>query len=104
MRRSFLWQGNKGNKGYNLVKRDALTLNMKQEGLGIKELNLHNNCLLQKWLWKFGIEDMTLWKRLIIEKYGFLKQWTIEEVKGTFGCSVWKTIRRLAQVQYLHIL
>lgn len=56
---------------------------------------LRNSCLFQEWLWKFCREAMTLWKRFIIEKFGLLNHWTIEEVVGTFGCSVWKTIRRL---------
>ncbi|KAG5575347.1 hypothetical protein H5410_055481, partial [Solanum commersonii] len=34
-------------------------------------------------------------KRFISGKYGLFNRWTTEEVMGTFGCSVWKTIRRL---------
>ncbi|WMV51804.1 hypothetical protein MTR67_045189 [Solanum verrucosum] len=39
--------------------------------------------------------DMELWRRFISKKYGLLNNWITEEVPGTFGCSVWKTIRRL---------
>ncbi|WMV54098.1 hypothetical protein MTR67_047483 [Solanum verrucosum] len=67
----------------------------KKGGLGIKKLNLQNNCLLQKWLWRFCIEDQSLWKRVITMKYGLQSHWITEEALGTFGCSVWKTIRRL---------
>ena len=86
MRRCFLLQGNKGNTGYNLLRHGSL---------GIKKINLHNNCLLHKWLLKFIIEDIPLWKRLITEKYGLLNQWKMEDVEGTFGCSLSKTVQRL---------
>lgn len=38
---------------------------------------------------------MALWRRFITHKYGLLNRWTIEEVLGTFGCSMWKTIKRM---------
>lgn len=60
----------------------------------MKHLNNQNNSLLQKWLWRFCSEEGALWRRFIAGKYGLLNQWTTEEVVGTFGCSVWKTIRR----------
>jgi len=46
LRRSFLWQGSKEKKGYNLVKWDTLTLN--KGVLGIKNLNIQNESLMQK--------------------------------------------------------
>jgi len=95
LRRTFLWQGNKEKGGYKMVKWDALTLNRIQGGLGLKNPSLQNSCLLQKWLWRFCTKDRALWRRFIAGKYGLFNQWTTEEVMGTFGCSVWKTIRRL---------
>ncbi|KAH0709195.1 hypothetical protein KY284_010622 [Solanum tuberosum] len=94
-RRVFLWQGNKEKLGYNLVKWDVVTLNKMQGGLGIKKLNMQNVSLLKKWLWRFCSEDMALWRRFISQKYGLQNNWITEEANGTFGCSVWKTIRRL---------
>ena len=38
---------------------------------------------------------MALGRRFMEDKYGMLSQWATEEVMGTFGCNVWKTIRRL---------
>lgn len=95
LRRTFLWQGNKEKGGYNLVKWESITLNRIQGGLGLKNLSLQNSCLLQKWLLRFCTEDRALWRRFIAGKYGLFNQWTTKEVMGTFGCSVWKTIRRL---------
>jgi len=95
VRRAFLWQGNKEKRGYNLVKWDELTLNTQQGGLNLKNLSKQNTSLLQKWLWRFSSEERAIWRRFIAGKYGLLNHWTTEEVAGTFGCSVWKTIRRL---------
>uniref|UniRef100_A0A0V0HUP2 Putative ovule protein n=1 Tax=Solanum chacoense TaxID=4108 RepID=A0A0V0HUP2_SOLCH len=78
-----------------MVKWDILTLSREQGGLGLRNLTKQNNCLLQKWLWRFCTEDGALWRRYIAQKYGLLSHWITEEVMGTFGCSVWKTIRRL---------
>lgn len=103
LRRSFLWQGNKEKKGYNLVKWDSLTLNKNQGGLGIKKLSTQNECLLQKWLWRFCTEDMALWKGYIENKYGLHSQWATEEVMGSFGFSVWTTIRRLWHQVYNNV-
>ncbi|WMV26757.1 hypothetical protein MTR67_020142 [Solanum verrucosum] len=95
VRRAFLWQGNKEKRGYNLVKWDEPTLNTQQGGLNLKNLSKQNTSLLQKWLWRFSSEERAIWRRFIAGKYGLLNHWTTEEVAGTFGCSVWKTIRRL---------
>lgn len=82
LRRTFLCQDNKEIGGYNLVKWDTLTLNRIRGRLGLKNLNLENSCLLEKWLWKFCTEDSALWRRFIAGKYGLFNQWTTEEVFG----------------------
>ncbi|KAF3644909.1 hypothetical protein FXO38_19916 [Capsicum annuum] len=38
---------------------------------------------------------MPLLKKVMEEKYGLQSQWNTQEVLGTFGYRVWKTIRRL---------
>lgn len=95
VRKAFLWQGNKEKKGYNLVKWDVLTLSIQQGGLNLRNLSKQNISLLQKWLWRFCTEERAIWRRYIEGKYGLLSQWTTMEFQGTFGYSVWKTIRRL---------
>ncbi|KAG5631748.1 hypothetical protein H5410_003465 [Solanum commersonii] len=71
--------GNKEKKGYNLVKWETLILSRKQGGLGMRILSIQNNCLLQKWLWRFCTEDGALWRRFIAGQYGLFSQWTTEE-------------------------
>jgi hypothetical protein len=39
-------------------------------GLGIKNLMLFNKTLLGKWLWRFGQEENSLWRQVIVMQYG----------------------------------
>ena len=39
-------------------------------GLGIKKLTTFNKALLGKWLWRFGIEENRLWRRVVVGKFG----------------------------------
>ena len=39
-------------------------------GLGIRKLTTFNKALLGKWLWRFGIEENRLWRRVIALKFG----------------------------------
>lgn len=39
-------------------------------GLGIGRINEKNLALLGKWLWKFTVENDTLWQSIIIGYYG----------------------------------
>lgn len=40
--------------------------------LGVKDLRVFNRALIGKWLWRFGIEDHTLWREVIAEKHGVM--------------------------------
>ena len=65
LRRNFLWQGNKIEKSYNLVEWMAVQQCKRYEVLGVRNLKVHNNYLLTKWLWRYNLEDQALWKELI---------------------------------------
>ena len=39
-------------------------------GLGIRKLTTFNKALLGKWLWRFGIEENRLWRRVVALKFG----------------------------------
>ncbi|KAG5613422.1 hypothetical protein H5410_024703 [Solanum commersonii] len=75
LRRNFLWQGGKEGKGYYLVKWNTVMQSKLRGGLGnpgIRNLKVQNRNLLMKWLWRFIIEDNTLWKEAETTKYGEL--------------------------------
>ena len=39
-------------------------------GLGIRKLTTFNKALLGKWLWRFGIKENRLWRRVVALKFG----------------------------------
>ncbi|WMV12148.1 hypothetical protein MTR67_005533 [Solanum verrucosum] len=95
IRRKFLWQGNKENRGFHLVKWNAVTTGKKNGGLGIKNMELHGKALLMKWLWKYSNENQTLWRRVISAKYENEDSWTTKIVTTPYGTSLWRSIRAL---------
>ncbi|KAF5202375.1 hypothetical protein FRX31_008038 [Thalictrum thalictroides] len=49
-----------------------------------------NKALLFKWLWRFGTEEQSLWKRVIVAKYGASSNgWWPNNVRRPHGCGLW---------------
>ncbi|KAF3625445.1 putative serine/threonine-protein kinase [Capsicum annuum] len=86
LRRDFLWKGNKEGGGFNLVKWEVTQLSKNQGGLSIRNLKLHNQCLLMKWLWRFNGEA-SLWKEVISYKYGQESHWVTNEDDKHVECA-----------------
>lgn len=82
LRRNFLWKKGKELKGYYLVNWNTVMLNKSRGGLGIRKLKVQNESLPRKWWWRCIIEERTLWKEVIVEKYGELNPW----VQRLFQC------------------
>ena len=40
------------------------------DGLGIRKLTTFNKALLGRWLWRFGVEETHLWRRVVALKFG----------------------------------
>ncbi|XP_060217918.1 putative acyl-activating enzyme 19 isoform X2 [Lycium barbarum] len=95
LRRTFLWEGNSENHKYHLVEWDKVTLPKHLGGLGIKDLALHNKCMLMKWHWRFNQDDAGLWKEIIQAKYGSTSHWCSNPILTPYGTGLWKDIRRL---------
>ena len=65
-----------------------------QHWLGIRCLRRFNSALLAKWLWRYGLENDALWRRVIGVKYGNeWDGWCTKSVFGAFGVGLWKFIR-----------
>ncbi|KAK3200498.1 hypothetical protein Dsin_023913 [Dipteronia sinensis] len=68
-------------------------------GLGIGRMLDKNRGLLAKWIWRFGCEENTLWKRVLCAKYGMnIKdlrwEWNITSNPSHLVSSVNVTIRK----------
>lgn len=66
---------------------------LKDEGgLEIRRIIETNKALLSKWLWRFGIKEGSLWRRVIAEKYGMDSKWQTKKITNSYGVSCWKAI------------
>ena len=43
---------------------------MANGGLGGRKLTTFNKALLGNWLWRFGVEETCLWRRVVALKFG----------------------------------
>ncbi|KAK3220872.1 hypothetical protein Dsin_014842 [Dipteronia sinensis] len=57
-------------KKIHSIKWAQLCKSKNECGLGIGSVLLKNQGLLAKWVWRFGLEDISLWRRVICAKYG----------------------------------
>jgi hypothetical protein len=93
LQRNFLWGGMGEGVKYHLVSWDQVYSPMDYGGLGVKNLTLFNKALLGKWLWRFGVEESHLWKRVIVAKYGMeWGGWRSKPCRGTHSYGLWKGI------------
>nr|XP_016486774.1 PREDICTED: uncharacterized protein LOC107807008 [Nicotiana tabacum] len=91
--RNFLSDAANGTRKYDLVNWQTVTSPKKWGGLGVKDLRVFNRALLGKWLWRFGVEEHTLWKEVIIEKYDSTGGgWRTNAITTPFGCGMWRNI------------
>jgi len=95
LRRNFLWKRGKEEKGNYLVNWNTMMLNKSRGGLDIRNLKVQNESLLRKWLCRYINEERTLWKEVIVAKYGELNPWVSETVSMPYGWGVRRSIRAL---------
>lgn len=48
-----------------------------------------NKVLLCKWLWRFGIEEDSIWRRIMASKYGVVGIGKPRQIRGTIEISPW---------------
>jgi hypothetical protein len=93
LQRDFLWGGMGNNLKHHLVGWDKVCVPKVKGGLGVRSLVLFNKALLGKWLWRFGLEENNLWRRVLVEKFGVeLGGWRTKPIRGAYGCGLWKAI------------
>jgi hypothetical protein len=67
-RSRFFWQADNHKKKYRLVKWNIICQPKDQGGLRVKNLDVQNQCLMSKWLFKL-INEEGLWQTLLKRKY-----------------------------------
>lgn len=91
LRRNFLWQGNCYTRKIHLVKWKSVWW------YGNQEPKAQNHSLLMKWLWRFGSNEQSLWKKVISQKYEMDGEWTTKLVTTPYGVCLWRSIRNLGE-------
>ncbi|RVW27828.1 Transposon TX1 uncharacterized 149 kDa protein [Vitis vinifera] len=95
IQREFLWGDVEGRRRIHLVRWTAICKDKKYGGLGLRHLKEFNHALLGKWLWRFSLERESLWRKVIVGKFGEGEGgWTTREVRESYGMSLWKDIRK----------
>ncbi|GMJ01970.1 hypothetical protein like AT4G29090 [Hibiscus trionum] len=64
----FLW-GSMDRKTIHWISRDTILRPKSCGGLGLVNFAGRNRALLSKWVWRFGVEQNSLWRKLINTKY-----------------------------------
>jgi len=70
IQRQFLWGGAKGGNKVCWVKWSTVCLPRASGGLDVRDIRLVNLSLLVKWRWRLVQLEQSLWKEVLICKYG----------------------------------
>ena len=90
----FLWIGIGDDRKIHLVNWSKICSPVKNGGLGIRCLRRFNSTLLAKWLWRYGLENDALWRRVIGAKYGNeWGGWCTKSMSGAYSVCLWKFIQ-----------
>ena len=89
---------------HHLVKWDTVCTPKAEGGLGIRSLVFFNRALLGKWMWRFGLEENHLWRRVLVAKFGIeAGGWRTKHSRGPHGCGLWKGIISGWQDYFQHV-
>lgn len=75
-----------------LIHDFSIQLSMYYGGLGIKRIRTHNKALLAKWLWRFRVEQDSLWCWVSVARFGEKLCWEPKDVRERHCCGIWKSI------------
>ncbi|KAJ9704891.1 hypothetical protein PVL29_003103 [Vitis rotundifolia] len=93
IQRDFLWGGGNLEGKIHLVNWEVVCSDKSKGGLGLRSLVILNKALLGKWIWRYACDKDSLWKQVIMTKYGQEGHgWRPKKASGAGGVGVWKEI------------
>ena len=93
--KELLWRDTEERRKFHLVNWVEVCKNKKHGGLGLRHLEGLNQAFLGKWLWRFSLERESLWRKVILGKFGEVEGgWITREVRNCYRLSLWKYIRK----------
>lgn len=91
--RSFFWGGSNESTKIKWVAWNKVCFDREGGGLGLPNMQHRNTALLAKWAWRFGQEDSSLWKQVILAKYyNGIQQFNIQNVSSNRFSKLWADI------------
>ncbi|GAB4844966.1 hypothetical protein Ancab_040114 [Ancistrocladus abbreviatus] len=97
-RRCFLWGASEAQHKISWVKWTRVCKPRKNEGLGVKDLEIMNRALLGKWRWQILSERKNIWQSVLHDKYGDLEL-ASNSVAPDRGSRWWRDLWKIEAVQ-----
>ncbi|XVF73335.1 hypothetical protein PTKIN_Ptkin12aG0193100 [Pterospermum kingtungense] len=95
IQRRFLWGKVNDNRKIHWVAWESICQPKRFGGLDIVDLKLKNRALLNKWVWRYGVEKEALWRKVISDKYGGEVELLLPEVRSFRQFSAtWRNIMK----------
>ncbi|KAG9449628.1 hypothetical protein H6P81_009593 [Aristolochia fimbriata] len=88
---------------YPLVKWRKVCRPTKQGGLGIKSVKFMNVALLAKWIWRYTMEEGSMWKTVIAAKYGDNSVSWLPIQRPNRVSTLWRSIMTEKDIMTRHI-
>lgn len=60
----------------------------------MRSVKSHYKALLAKWLWRFGVERESLWRKVVVARFALCLDWDSKKVMGRYRCGIWKSIQK----------
>ncbi|KAL4333365.1 hypothetical protein GQ457_07G003570 [Hibiscus cannabinus] len=90
----FIWGGQEG-KSIHWLSWEVLCKPIVGGGLGLCDLRLKNRAMLNKWIWRYGGESSSLWRKVVDAKYDYDPLSLCPKVRYGNNISwLWKNISR----------
>lgn len=90
--RNFFWNDVEEHKRFHLMDWASVCRSVEFGGLGIRKIKFHNHALRGTWLWRFGLEQNSFWRKVVVVRFGSISVWDLGESRGFHGVGQWKSI------------
>ncbi|GKV15232.1 hypothetical protein SLEP1_g26031 [Rubroshorea leprosula] len=98
LQRKFLWGYTEDKSKLAWLSWEKVCRNRSEGGLGVPNLDYRNIALLGKWWDRFGKEEGSLWKKVVIDKfYGRGSVWDINQTQLRNVSTLWRNIVELGE-------
>lgn len=98
--RDFLCEGGRQKKDH-LIKWESMVQPKEFGGIGMGRIKERNVALMLKWLWRFAVEQDSLWHSIIRSRYGIdANGWNCNQILPRSHSLCWKNIIQVSHLFY----